>query len=212
LRQASLDAANLSEADLTRAELCGARLNGADLRGGVLTNADLTNACLTGAKLYGTSRYGWKTERVTCEFIHFDIDGKHRTPTDRDFEMDEFEELYGQCPVVEYVFEKGMTPLDFWIMERVVENIARSRPELGIRIDSIDARGLVPNIKLAVKHEKQKKTALDEVTKAYEERLAAMEPQRDILLDLLARKLDRPDAVNLIETRPGGDVAGDGSA
>ncbi|MBA7712209.1 hypothetical protein ES703_121180 [subsurface metagenome] len=123
----------------------------------------------------------------------------------------EFERLYAALPTIEYIFEKGMTPIDPLIMDRVVKALQEKRPEFNIKIDSINARGLAPSIKFTVQHEEHKETALAEITKVYEVKLKQLESERDRYYQLLARALDTPKEVKLITAGPGAIVATDGS-
>jgi len=220
LRQADLFGAKLSGADLSSANLnsaCimatdikNANLKDTDLRFCHLIGSNLSKAILTGAKLYGTARDNWIIRGVECKYVYWDMEGKQRSPKDRDFERGEFEQIYVALPFFEYVFEHGMSPIDPLIMDRVVQAIREKRPEFNIKIDSINARGLAPSIKFTVQQEKHKKPALKEVRKGYEERINRLEAEKDRLYNLLGQAIDK-SGIKLITAGPGAIVATDGS-
>lgn len=208
LAKADLTFADLSGADLSTADLIQANLLGASLRKANMKNArfsycnlvgaNFTESVLTGAILYGTSRDDWIIKGVDCKYVYWDFEGKQRSPKDRELEPGEFERLYAALPTIEYIFEKGMTPIDPLIMDRVVQAIRERRPEFDIKIDSINARSLAPSIKFSVQHEEHKELALDEVRKGYDERINRLEAEKDRLYDLLSQAIDKAGDVRLI--------------
>ncbi len=205
------EGADLSFATLVCTKFRSAHLTNADLRWSGLIKADLTGAELTGAKLYGSARDDWIIDDVKCRYVYWDEKGEQRSPKDRDLEPGEFERLYAALPTIEYIFEHGMSPIDPLIMDRVVQAIREKRPEFDIKIDSINARGLAPSIKFTVQQEEHKKPALQQVQKEYEIKLKQLESERDRYYQLLARALDAPKEVKLINAGPGAIVATDGS-
>jgi hypothetical protein len=196
--------ANMKEASLYTSHLSanfqGADLSGADLRCCQLINAIFRDANITGVRLWGTARELWKIKGVRCGYVYWDPHGERRCPKDRDFALGEFEKLYAQLPIIEYVFENGMTPIDPLIMDRVVASIRKKLPKLDIKIDSISARGLAPSIKFTVQQEEYKEQALKEVTKGYEERIKRLENDKEKLYTLLGRAIDKT-GVKLIEAK-----------
>lgn len=212
LIRADLSRAKLARAKLTRAILVEASLIEADLRASRLTTASLGRADLTGTKLYGTARDDWEIEGVKCKYLYWDQDGDRRSPEDRDLEPGEFERLYAQLPTIEYVFENGIKPLDLLVMDRVVQVIKKTTPELDLQIDSISARGLQPTIAFTVGQEDQRGPALAEIKQGYEARIRELEDERDALYELVAAKLDSPRTVNIIAAEPGSLVTADGSS
>jgi uncharacterized protein YjbI with pentapeptide repeats len=212
LRAAYLRNANFFGADLIDSNLRNANLNSVDLRGSKLVRASLAHAELTGAKLYGTARDDWKIRDVRCNYVFWDQGGKERSPKDRDLAPGEFELLYTQLPIIEYVFEDGMTPLDLLVMDRVVHAINERTPEFDLQIDSINARGLQPTIKFIVRHEEQKDLALAAVEQGYKAKIRELEAQKQVLCQLIAEKLDSPQKIYLTNAQPGSLVAIDGSS
>jgi hypothetical protein len=209
LQQANLRGAMLVEARLEGADLEKADLTDADLSYATLVQANFTDAILTGAKLYGTARDDWIIKAVRCKYVYWD--SEHKSPTDRELEPGEFERLYATLPTIEYIFEKGMSPMDPLIMDRVVQAIRERRPEFDIKIDSINARGLAPSIKFTVQHEEHKELALEEVRKGYEAKIAQLEAERDRYYRLVSRALDAPKEAKLTIVEAGGIAAIDGS-
>ncbi|NQT04000.1 MAG: pentapeptide repeat-containing protein [Planctomycetes bacterium] len=211
-----LDKANLNKASVRVAEVIytymkATNLEDVDFSYSNLVGTNLTDANLTGIKLYGTSRDDWVIKDVECKYIYWDIEGKQRSPKDRNLEPREFERLYAALPTIEYIFENGMTPIDPLIMDRVVKAIIERKPEFGIKIDSINARGLAPSIKFTLQNEEHKKPALKEVKNEYEVKIKQLESERDRLYQLVAQALDAPKEVKLINAAPGSIVATDGS-
>lgn len=166
---------------------------------------------MTGAKLYGSSRDDWIIKGVECRYVYWDAKCKQRSPKDRDLKPGEFEQLYASLPTIEYIFENGMSPIDPLIMDRVVQAIREKRPELDIKVDSINARGLAPSIRFTVQQEEYKESALEEVQKQYEAKILRLEDDRDRLYDLLGRAIDKAGDIKLITAGPGAIVATDGS-
>ena len=187
LSRAYLSRADLSRADLIGANLSRANLSRADLSGAELSRADLSGAELTGAYLYGTARDDWKIDGIKCRYVFWDLAGKERSPRDRDLAPGEFEILYAQLPTIEYVFENGMTPLDPLVMDRVVQAINQQNPEFKLQIDSINARGIYPTIKLTVAQEEQKGAALEAVTQEYRETNAKLQGANEALSGVIDR-------------------------
>jgi len=226
LRDAKLFEANLAFTDLTKGDLTraylrmadslmtnfeNANMRDADLTFCNLVGSNFTHATLTGAKLYGTAKDDWIIRDVKCEYVYWDEKGENRSPKDRDLEPGEFERLYAALPTIEYVFEHGMEPLDPLIMDRVVQAIREKRPEFDIKVDSINARGLAPSIKFTVQQEEHKEPALQEVHKAYDERIRRLETEKERLYELLGQAIDKAGDVKLITAGPGAIVATDGS-
>jgi len=208
---ACLTEASLFRATLGHARLCGANLENADLRYAGLIATDLAGAKLTGTKLYGTSRDDWIIKGVACKYVYWDSTVNQRSPKDRDFEPDEFEQLYVALPFFEYVFEHGMSPLDPLIMDRVVQAIREKRPEFDIKIDSINARGRAPSIRFTLRHKEQIELAREEVRKGYDQRIERLEAEKDRLYQLLSQAIDKAGDVRLMTVASGSIVAMDGS-
>jgi uncharacterized protein YjbI with pentapeptide repeats len=214
---ATLIGANLREtgfsyANLSGAKLCRADCSDANFQYSYLVCADLSGATITGIKLFGSARDKWIIKNIKCSYAYLsEFNNLNRFPKDRDFGVGEFERLYVSLPTIEFIFENGMAPIDPLIMDRVVQVIREKQPQFDIKIDSIDARGLAPAIKFTVRHEENKEPALEAVRKEYEIKLKQLESERDRYYQLLARALDSPKEVKLINAAPGSIVATDGS-
>ena len=153
LSSANLLNANLRRSTLIKANLTNANLTNAYLGGCNLAGADLTNACLTGAILNATHTEGWKIHNVECDYIYFDKEGKLRTPTHRNFEKGEFEELYSWFPSFIYYFKDSMHALDPYLISLIVSGLNKTIKGLHLDIDEMKARGLTPQVILSVKSE-----------------------------------------------------------
>lgn len=216
LHRANLANANLSEADLYRTnlfktnlrhahllatsgllasfnktDLSEADLRNADLREASFIEANLSAADLSGAKLYGTARDDWQIDGIRCEYVYWDRKRAVRTPRDRNFRPGEFEELYKQLPTIAYYFEHGFTPLDPLIMDQVVQAIQAQHPEFELKLDSFHSRGQ-PHAVFTVLHKADTDRALQQLTAAYEARLAALEGQQAQLLALFGQLVSQP--------------------
>lgn len=211
MKGASLLGANLYMANLWQSEMANANLENADLRYCRLVKSNLTAAKLNGAQLYGAARDNWIIKDVECEYIYWDEEGKQRSPKDRDLEPGEFERLYAVLPTIEYIFENGMTPIDPLIMDRVVQAIREKQPELDIKIDLINARGLAPSIKFTIQHEEYKKQALKEVKKEYEIKQNQLEGKLEEINKHIQNLIDRPNTINIINAPKAKYLAIDGS-
>lgn len=171
--------------NLQRTYLVGANLSDTDFRETDLVQANLSDAKLTGAKLYGASYENWIIHGILCDYIFFDEEGQHRTPPDRDFRPGEFEELYAQLPTFEYVFEQGFSAIDAVVMSRVVEMINQQNPGFKLELVNFDKRG-APHATFTVLHHADVEAAQSEVAAIYEQRLTALEAQKDQLMQVIA--------------------------
>jgi uncharacterized protein YjbI with pentapeptide repeats len=199
LSGANFSKAVLLEADFRAAHLIKANLSASNLRGANLgmanlTMADLRKADLTGSCLFSTSRDGWKIDDIKCEFIYWDNERKIRTPQKNIFQPGEFEELYKQLPTVEYVFEKGFTPIDTLIMNRVVQAINERHPKFELKLDSFHSRGR-PHAVFTVLHKEIAQEALNQIKAGYEDRIARLEGEREALERCFNRALEEPRAI-----------------
>ena len=190
LHRATLRRADLSNASLYMTQLEEADLTDAQLQFSNLVRTNFTGATLTGAKLYAAARDDWIIKDIKCEYVYWDFNAAYRCPKDRDLEPGEFEQLYNTLPTIEYVFEKGMTPIGPLIMDRVVQNIRNIRPEFDVKIDSINARGLAPSIKFTVALEEHKAHALEQIKADYKERIRRLEADKDKLYRAFAQVLE----------------------
>jgi hypothetical protein len=209
--RADLSNVNVGNALLWYAKLEKANLRGADLRFCNLVFSNLSGAILTGARLFGSIREDWVIKDIQCEYVYWDLEGEQRSPKDRDLEPGEFERLYASLPTIEYIFEKGMSPIDPLIMDRVVQAIRKKQPEFDIKIDSINARGLAPSIKFTVQQEEHKEPALSEVSKEYEIKQAQLEGKIEEIYKHIEKLIDKPNTINIINAPQAKYLAIDGS-
>ena len=200
LPETDLHGVNLKEAYLYKINLHGANLSKADLRGANLYGADMTatilvKANITGVSLYGVACHNWLIDGIKCDYIFFDPDAKKRTPKDRDFRPGEFEELYRSLPTIDYYFEKGFTPIDAVIMDKVVQAINEKHPEFELRLDSFHSRGQ-PHAKFTVLHKEYSDQALQKIAIAYGEKIKYLEGQRDqanaMLSQFMTKLIEQP--------------------
>jgi len=200
LSNTCLSGAKLASANLTAARLTGATLAEADLLGSNLSLANLSGAELTGAKLYGTARDDWKIEGIKCRYIFWDQAGEERSPKDRDLEPGEFERLYAQLPTIEYVFENGINPVDTMVMDLVRQSVNEQNPELELRFDSIDFRGLQPFFKFIVNREEQKSQAIEAITREHEKLMGSyneLSARYDQLFSVVAGSINAPAPISI---------------
>lgn len=197
---AELSRAVLSWADLSWADLSHAVLTEANLLGANLVGANLAGAELTGTKLYGTARDDWNIEGIKCRYLFWDSAGEQRSPKDLDLEPGEFEWLYAQLPTIEYVFENGINPIDTMVMDLVRQSVNEQHPELHLRFDSIDFRGLKPFFKFIVNQEDQKAVALEAITREHEKLMGSyneLSARYDQLFSLVAGSINAPAPINI---------------
>lgn len=200
LVQASLEDINLTGIDfklanLTLADLSGTKLYRTDFRGAYLFFTYLRDANITGSYLWGAARDNWIIDGIQCDYIYFDLEGKERIPKDRDFKPCEFEELHRTLPTFEYYFERGFTPIDAIIMDKVVQAINERHPEFELRLDSFHSRGQ-PHAKFTVLHKEVADQALQQITIAYGEKIKYLEGQRDqanaLLSQFMTKLIEQP--------------------
>jgi uncharacterized protein YjbI with pentapeptide repeats len=211
LSGADFSKAVLSEADfrasfLLKADLSDSTMRGTNLGLANLTMANLRGADLTGACLFSTARDGWEIDGIKCEFIFWDNEWKKRTPENNIFQPGQFEDLYKQLPTIEFVFEQGLTPIDAFIMDRVVQAINERHPEFELKLDSFHSRGQ-PHAIFTVLHKEVAENALYQIKEAYEERFKVLEGKREQLLEVIQMLSSKPQNLQLIakEIFCGGD-------
>ena len=193
LYRADLFKTNLSSTVLSRVVLSGANLRETDLREAILYRASLigTNLCkanVTGAYLFGTIRDDWIINGIKCEYLFWDINGKRRTPKDRDFRAGEFEKLYKYLPTFEYVFEKGSTLIDIAIIDQIVNDIADLHPEWELKIESFHSRGR-PHVKFTIREKALIAQAISQIKTKYEATLNKLEGQYEETNKLLSKAI-----------------------
>jgi len=171
---ANLTNAILRNATLLRANLTNVNLTNAYLGGCNLTGANLTNANLTGAIFNSTHTEGWIIKNVKCDYIFFDKEGKLRTPTHRNFEEGEFEELYSWFPSFIYYFKDAMHALDPYLMSLIVSSLNKTIEGLHLDIDEIKARGLAPQVVLSIKSEHDVNEIEMVINKVFDDKLAIL--------------------------------------
>jgi len=171
---ANLRDSTLRNATLLRANLTNANLTNAYLGGCNLTGANLTNATLTGAIFNSTHTEGWIIKNIKCDYIFFDKEGKLRTPTHRNFEEGEFEELYSWFPSFVYYFKDAMHALDPYLMSLIVSSLNKTIEGLHLDIDEIKARGLAPQVVLSVKSEHDVTEIEMVINKVFDDKLAIL--------------------------------------
>ncbi len=176
LSGADLSEANLIDANLNRANLSGANLrkailSGADLKGSEFLQVNLTDCNFnyadfrdtelydikfTGASFYNTALDSWQLKNIECDYIFIDKDRKVRHPKNRNFEPGEFEKLYQLKPTIEIEFPEGMSIFDPVVLDYIAQKINSCRPELGIKLISINRKGIFPTAKLEMNSESDK--------------------------------------------------------
>jgi len=222
LEKAILNETNLSDVSLYAAELQNATIircnfSNSDLRGAnffnailtdsILNNSDLrrvnfSNAILTGVKLYGAVSTDWLINDVKCDHVFFDYEAQKRIPKDRNFEPGEFERRYRSVPTVEMVFENGMNPVvDPIVLAFIAQQIKNERPELGVKLHSIDIKGIYPQAVFGISQERHREEVSKLLIEKYEREIAALKENNDRLFELLKiemtnKKLAQPGQIN----------------
>ena len=198
LRKANLKGANLSEVDLNGRNLSDTDLREADLRKANLCEANLNRANLegadiTGAHLYRTTKYDWRIEGIKCDYIFCDTEAKIPLPKDRDFRPGEFERLFKQLPTIELVLESGVTPLDAFVMDQVVQAINEKRPELELKLDSFHSGGQPHAVFTVPRREYCDEHLRDEIKAAYETHIVKVKRSTVSLKDALSVRYGGPE-------------------
>jgi hypothetical protein len=194
LSGANLNSANLYRADLRQINLTGANLVGANLMGASLNEAVLKNADITGIKLWGSARDNWNIDGIQCDYVFWDLEGNNQVPENRNFMPGEFEELYKDLPTIEYIFKHGFTPLDAFVMDKVVEAINERHPPFELKLDSFHSRGQ-PHAVFTVLHRDVAEEALNQIKSEYDVRIAKLEGERDALESCFNRAIEEPRTI-----------------
>ena len=191
LTNTNLQNSNLREADLNGANLSNANLFGSDLSESNLINTNFSNANITAVNLYGTARDDWVIEGIKCDFFFSDYEKKNQIPENRIYIQSEFEELYKKLPTFEYIFKKGFTPIDAFIVDQVVQAINEQRPEIELKLDSFHSRGQ-PRAIFTVLNYDYKNEASKQVAIEYEKKLRFLEGRNEILKELVSSCINKP--------------------
>jgi hypothetical protein len=169
-------------------------LNCTQLSNTNLIKSNLSGADITGSIIFGASRDEWKIDGIKCEYIFFDLNGKIRIPSIRDYKPGEFESLYKHLPTVEYYFEHGFFPIDAILMNRVVQGINEKHPEFELKLDSFHSRGQ-PHAVFTVLHKEVAEGALNQIKAGYESRIAKLKGEREALERCFNRALEEPRTI-----------------
>ncbi len=164
LRGAELNRADLSGADLGETDLRGATLTGSNLISTKLEDANLEQADISGANIYHIITHGWKIDGIKCTHVYnypSDAGKKTKVKSRRDFESEEFEEIYKAIPTIEMVFNKGLSGLDFVKLHEIIKTINEKNPQSRLKIRGLENYGFDWVVRLAT----QKDEYLDEITK-----------------------------------------------
>jgi CRISPR/Cas system-associated protein Csx1 len=80
-------------------------------------------------------------------------------------------------PTTQIVLEDGISPLDVFILGKVVQAINKKRPELELKLESFDSRGLPHAMFTVLRREDCDEALQNEIKAAYEAQIA--EPGKD---------------------------------
>ena len=157
--------ANLSECDLRRAKLDRANLTKAnlfnsDLRQANLALSNLTLADLTGTCIWEIQNAEWNVTDTTCRYLYLDKHKTKRMPDERDFELGEFQDIYGNYPTIEYFFKNGITPIDPILLSHIVGIINSEHPDIKLELESLSLLGRAPNARFRISSSEKAKEIL----------------------------------------------------
>ena len=189
-----LSGATLLRADLEGANFSGSNLNNANLSFASLAESNFSNTDLTGINLYASIRESWIINEAKCDYIFNDKKWKHRIPQTTKFDKGEFEKLYKKLPTFEYIFKKGFSPIDTFIMNRIVQAINEKQPEIELQLDSFQSRGK-PRAIFTVLHKQSIEKVSAEITNEYERKIALLEGKNESLLEIISAYIDKPQYI-----------------
>jgi uncharacterized protein YjbI with pentapeptide repeats len=169
LTKANLENSNLESATLKNAILSQANLHKANLIYADLREANLSKANISGANLYQCALNRWIIADIECDYIYFDKESLKKHPSDRLFNKGEFEEIHKTLPTIEYYFEQGFTIIDQLLIDKIILEINEEYPEMGLVLDSFQAKGFCPHIKLTVSKSEYQEVAYLKLKARYEE-------------------------------------------
>jgi uncharacterized protein YjbI with pentapeptide repeats len=164
LREADLREADLSGADLSGANLSGANLIDSDLRSAMFEDANLEQADISGANIYYINTHGWRIYGIKCTHVYSHssfVDEETKVKSLRKFELEKFEEIYTAMPMIEMIFSKGLSGLDFVKLHEIIKTINEKSPESSLKIRGLENYGFDWVVRLAT----QKDEYLEEITK-----------------------------------------------
>lgn len=120
LNNAKLNGANFKKINLNHASLQNSNIKNVDLRYSTLLETNFSGSTLTGVRLFGSQRTDWKLSDIECDYVFMDRNGKEQLPNDkRKFRKGDFEKFFTDWPSIEQTFEKGLKPLDAFLLEYV---------------------------------------------------------------------------------------------
>jgi len=133
LRTANLSGANLKEADLGAADMTGCILDGVNFN-----QANLSGADVSGASFWGISNAGWKIDGIKASHVYFCRGSqKEREKYRKDYEDGQFEALHRTYPILELMFEKGLSLLGLLTLNALIEKISMQNQNLGVKLAGI---------------------------------------------------------------------------
>jgi uncharacterized protein YjbI with pentapeptide repeats len=190
LYEADLKHSNLSEAIAKKASFLSADLKEANCRGANFSDAslitvnlmktDLSLSTITGSKLYKSMRDNWKIDGIKCDYVYWGKSEKKRTPLKGNYKPGEFEILYRELPVIELYFKKGFSPINFLLVNQVVNAINQKNPEFELSLDSIIFRGM-PRAAFSVLHREFCEPALALIKTQYQAQIETIEKKYDTI-------------------------------
>lgn len=142
---------------------------------------------------------------MQCEHIYFDPESKKPIPNGRHFAITEFEELYSQIPIIEYLFENGIEILDMAILNNIVNELRELHPEWDLKIDSFHARS-TPKAVFTIIDANLVKHAFETIKNTYESDIARLEGGWDVSTQMMDKILSQMVHQNKIEHVHKGDI------
>ncbi|MCP4050664.1 MAG: hypothetical protein GY730_08170, partial [bacterium] len=133
---------------------------------------------------------------IKCNYVFWDIEGKDRSPKERDFKPNEFEKLYKSLPTLTYYFEDGFTPVDAVIMDKLVQAINEKHSNFDLELDSFHSRGQ-PHAVFTVKYQEVTDKALKEIEHGYEKVIAKLKGEKGILQDHCNKLIENRQPIHI---------------
>ncbi|MHC4130484.1 MAG: pentapeptide repeat-containing protein [Planctomycetota bacterium] len=146
--------------------------------------AKFINNNLSGIFMYAPATDEWTLENNTCtHFYNILGHGENkklvRIPSEGWLLPGEFEDRFKSRPTIEFIFEKGMPVLGPAILDSAIADVNLKKPETGLRLLDISARGGIPRAIIEVAERVPKEDALALVAACYQQKFEEMQKEID---------------------------------
>lgn len=204
LRRANLKRSDNYRTDFSDADCTAIKFKHAILNTAQLLRTELSKANLSGVTMYAVLTDDWHIDRAMCTYFFVGyFDGlkfkKKRIPKQGFLSHKEFEDRFKSRPTIEFMFEHGMPALGPAILATAIDSATLERPETGLRLLDITARGGMPRAIIEVAEKVSRKDVLalvqayyDQTIRQMRHEIDALRGDKESLLQIVSKKMLLP--------------------